>query len=114
MPNIEDAIIALQPKAEFTVCDGVYSGIGWLSPDIPKPTEDEVNAKLQELAQKEKLNDCKQTAKDKLAATDWSVLPDVQIQNKAEFENYRAILRGYVFSPVINPTWPTEPQPIWG
>jgi len=27
--------------------------------------------------------------------------------------NYRAILRGYVISPVVNPTWPTEPTPIW-
>ena len=59
-------------------------------------------------------DDCKATAKAKLAATDWSVLPDVQITNKADFENYRAILRGYVISPVTNPTWPTEPQPIWG
>ena len=56
---------------------------------------------------------CKATAKDKLAASDWSVLPDVQISNKADFENYRAILRGYVISPVTNPTWPTEPTPIW-
>ena len=56
---------------------------------------------------------CKTTAKAKLAASDWSVLPDVQITNKSAFDNYRAILRGYVISPVTDPTWPTEPQPVW-
>lgn len=58
--------------------------------------------------------DCKDKAKFLLSASDWAVLPDVQITNKADFENYRAILRGYVISPVANPTWPTEPQPVWG
>jgi len=57
---------------------------------------------------------CKAQAKALLAASDWSVLPDVQITNKAAFDNYRAILRGYVISPVTDPTWPTEPQPVWG
>jgi hypothetical protein len=57
---------------------------------------------------------CKSQAKALLAISDWSVLPDVQITNKAAFDNYRAILRGYVISPVTDPTWPTEPQPVWG
>lgn len=57
---------------------------------------------------------CKAQAKALLAASDWSVLPDVQITNKAAFDNYRAILRGYVISPVADPTWPVEPQPVWG
>ena len=57
---------------------------------------------------------CKAQAKALLTASDWSVLPDVQITNKAAFDNYRAILRGYVISPVTDPTWPVEPQPVWG
>ena len=57
---------------------------------------------------------CKAQAKALLAASDWSVLPDVQITNKTAFDNYRAILRGYVISPVTDPTWPVEPQPVWG
>jgi hypothetical protein len=32
--------------------------------------------------QERKRHDCKATAKAKLAASDWSVLPDVQITNK--------------------------------
>lgn len=57
---------------------------------------------------------CKAQAKALLAASDWSVLPDVQITNKAAFDNYRAILRAYVISPVTEPVFPTEPQPVWG
>jgi hypothetical protein len=57
---------------------------------------------------------CKAQAKALLAASDWATLSDVQITNKSAFDNYRAILRGYVISPVTDPTWPTEPQPVWG
>lgn len=58
------------------------------------------------------LDACKDTAKAKIAATDWSVLPDVNLQNKAEFEAYRATLRDLIFNPVADPVWPVEPTPI--
>ena len=74
------------------------------------PTWADIQAKFEQIP----LLECKATAKAKLADSDWSVLPDVQITNKSAFDNYRAILRGYVISPVANPTWPVEPQPIWG
>jgi hypothetical protein len=74
----------------------------------------QVQYDLQAVTTQAEKDNCKATAKAKLAASDWSVLPDVQIINKADFDNYRAILRGYVISPVTNPTWSTEPQPIWG
>jgi hypothetical protein len=56
----------------------------------------------------------KAIAKEKIALTDWSILPDVNISNKNEFEIYRSQLRDLIKNPVSNPTWPTEPQPIWG
>jgi hypothetical protein len=73
------------------------------------PTWVDIQAKFAQIP----VLECKAQAKSLLAASDWSVLPDVQISNKADFENYRAILRGYVISPVTNPTLPTEPTPIW-
>jgi hypothetical protein len=73
----------------------------------------QVQYDLQAVTTQAQKDDCKAQAKALLAASDWSVLPDVQISNKADFENYRAILRGYVLSPVTNPTFPTEPTPIW-
>jgi hypothetical protein len=57
---------------------------------------------------------CKAQAKALLAASDWSVLPDVGLTNKADFESYRATLRNLALNPVENPTFPTEPTPVWG
>jgi hypothetical protein len=60
-----------------------------------------------------KLEQCKTKSKELIANCDWSVLPDVKIENKIEFENYRSILRNYILSPAENPIFPTEPTPIW-
>jgi len=56
---------------------------------------------------------CKDKAKSLLAASDWSVLPDVGLANKADFESYRATLRNLALNPVENPTFPTEPKAVW-
>jgi hypothetical protein len=90
-----------------------YDGLEWLD-NSPKPTQAELDALAIPTENTVAKTACKSQAKSLLAASDWSVLPDVQITNKADFENYRAILRGYVLSPVTNPTWPTEPTPVWG
>jgi hypothetical protein len=76
--------------------------------------DNEVDYDLEAVTAQAEADACKAQAKALLAASDWSVLPDVQITNKSAFDNYRAILRGYVISPVTDPTWPTEPQPVWG
>lgn len=60
-----------------------------------------------------KKSDCKTKSKELISNCDWSVLPDVKIENKIEFENYRAILRNYILNPVENPVFPEEPTPIW-
>lgn len=60
-----------------------------------------------------KINECKEKSKNLIALSDWSVLTDVKIENKQEFENYRAILRNYILNPVENPVFPEEPTPIW-
>jgi len=101
--DITDAIYKLYPQVVVTRNHIAYDADG-----------NEVQYDLQAVTTQAQKDACKAEAKSKLAASDWSVLPDVQITNKADFDNYRAILRGYVISPVTNPTWPTEPQPIWG
>lgn len=60
-----------------------------------------------------KKNNCKSESKKRIANSDWSVLPDVNISNKSEFENYRSQLRNLILNPVEDPIFPTEPQPIW-
>lgn len=60
-----------------------------------------------------KKSECKNRAKQLIENCDWSVLPDVKIENKIEFENYRSTLRNYILNPVENPIFPEEPQPVW-
>jgi hypothetical protein len=89
-----------------------YDGLTWLS-DTPKPTQAELDVlwvPTQDAIAKE---NCASTAKSLLAASDWTVLPDVGLANAAEFVTYRGILRGYAIQPVVDPVWPTEPTPVW-
>ena len=67
----------------------------------------------QEKLSKLKKSECKAKAKELIANTDWSVLPDVNLQNKSEFENYRSILRNLILNPIEDPIFPIEPTPIW-
>lgn len=113
MTTIGKALRSLQPSAAFVVVGNVYSGIEWLSPEIPMPSEQEVAAEIARLDQQKPFDDCKAKAKKLIAETDWAVLPDVGLQNKSEFEAYRAQLRALIVSPVADPVWPTEPEPIW-
>ena len=60
-----------------------------------------------------KKQNCKDQAKQLIANSDWSVLPDVNITNKSEFENYRSQLRNLIINPVEDPIFPQKPNPIW-
>lgn len=60
-----------------------------------------------------KKQNCKKQAKQLIANSDWSVLPDVSITNKSEFESYRTQLRNLIINPVEDPIFPVEPNPIW-
>lgn len=113
MITIPDALQALRPGAEWVLRGNEYSGLEWLDQVQTKPTEDEVNAEIAVLEAQAPLDACKAEGKTRLANTDWSVLPDVVVQNKLEFENYRSAVRALVLNPVADPVWPTEPQPVW-
>ena len=113
MITIPDALQSLRPGAEWVLRGNEYSGLEWLDKVQPKPTEEEVNAEIQKLEAQAPMDACKAEAKQRLADTDWSVLPDVVVKNKLAFETYRSEIRDLVLNPVADPIWPTEPQPIW-
>lgn len=93
----------------------LYSQVVTVRGDVATDAEgNEVIYDLAAVTTQAQKDACKAQAKALLAASDWSMMPDVQITNKAAFDNYRAILRGYVISPVTDPTFPPEPQPVWG
>lgn len=108
------AIKSLAPGAEWSMTDITdYSTLVWYSSSITKPTEQQLQDEVVRLQAQEPFNVCKEQAKKLIASSDWSVLPDVGISNVSEFEAYRAQLRALIKSPVANPVFPTEPQPVW-
>ncbi len=111
--TIADALQSIRPGAQWVVADNSYADLTWLDQVQSKPTEQEVNDEIARLVAQEPFNDCKEKAKQLIAATDWSVLPDVGLKNSADFVTYRGILRGLIITPVADPVWPTEPAPIW-
>lgn len=113
MVTIGDAIDSLVPGARYGVAGNTYSGIQWFSEDKIKPTEEEIIVEIARLESLRPLEECKAKAKDLIAATDWSVLTDVGISNVSEFIAYRSVLRNLIKTPVSNPTFPTEPEPVW-
>lgn len=113
MITISNALYELTPEAQWTIFDNDYDSIVWHTPAIPKPSYSTVMAKVGEMEAMEPLRLTKEEAKARIAATDWAVLPDVGLSNVSEFTAYRATLRNLIRVPVTNPSWPTEPQPIW-
>jgi len=81
--------------------------------EVPQSIVSAAYAKLEEEKINYSLYLCKTEAKEKISACDWSVLPDVNISNRADFETYRATLRGFIINPVAEPVFPIEPQPVW-
>lgn len=48
-----------------------------------------------------------------LLDSDWSMLPDVNLSNKADWESYRSGLRSIAINPTLNPVWPVKPESVW-
>lgn len=111
--EIVTALSNLRPGAVWTITGNTYESINWQDTVQAKPTEQEVNDQITADIVQAPFVACSEEAKKRIADTDWSVLPDVNISNKAEFEAYRAQLRTLIITPVENPTFPTEPQPVW-
>ncbi len=105
-------LVTCFPGKQWSIYDNDYSTFQWNEPS-PKPTKQELDSLWDQAQNLSAKKLCKEMAKQLLAETDWSVLPDVNLQNKAEFEAYRAQLRALIVTPVSNPVWPTEPSPVW-
>lgn len=113
--KVSDALNALAPGAEWSIADNDYSTIQWFSADIPKPTPEEVAAKIEQLRNQVPFDACKQKAKLLLVETDWAFVGDMghQLVNQAEFGEYRKVLRQLAINPVVDPVWPVKPVAVW-
>jgi hypothetical protein len=109
MISFGQAILALQPTAEFMLPEQDYATLIWLSPDVPKPTEDAILAKKSELEAAQPMVELREKRNELLAETDYLALSDVTMSD--EMQTYRQALRDLPAntSDPANPTWPTKP-----
>jgi hypothetical protein len=81
---------------KFNEFDAVYK-----NPPPPTPEQWAENNKFQ--------------AKFLLLESDWSVLPDTNLQNQSEWDAYRAALRAIFLNPPQEEitSWPVKPEAVW-
>ena len=51
MSSVSQALEALAPNATFRVIDDDWEQVDWMSPEVPIPSKEAVEAKIKELAQ---------------------------------------------------------------
>lgn len=116
--DVTQALLNLAPEAFWSCNADDYNQITWLSPDIPKPTRAQVEAKIAELKAAEPMRLLRVERDRLIAETDWWVLPDRT--PTSEQLAYRQALRDLPdnSSPVLDPTsrigisgvsWPVKP-----
>ena len=113
MINYIQILLKNYPNTNWSFDGDSYDGLTWQD-SSPKPTQAELEALAIPTETAVAKANCKSKAKELLVASDWSVLSDINIINSAEFIAYRALLRELVINPVTDPTYPTEPKPVWG
>ena len=118
MIDIINALIEITKDtgAQFNIQGNTYNGIEWLSKDITMPTEEEIQAKLEELQAAEPMRLLRIQRNQLLQETDWMALNDVVVSE--EWKAYRQALRDLPANSepqlnengqLTNVTWPTKP-----
>ena len=100
------------PNTQWVISGSSYDDIDWHD-ETAKPTKAELEALWDATQDIQAKNICKEKAKKLLAATDYVLLTDVPLDNKADYKTYRAVLRDLVLNPVVDPVFPDEPVPVW-
>ena len=113
------AIFALRPNAQFVQRGSTYSGLEWLDTTSKKPTEQEIENKIQEIKAAEPMRVLRIERNRRLAETDWTQSRDVILENDAEWKTYRQALRDLPATQeptlddvgnLTNITWPEVPE----
>ena len=113
--NISDVLPLLVPNARWVVHDTTI--VEWNSPDIPQPTEEEINVKIAELQNAEPMRLLREERDRKITETDWWAGKDVTMSQARK--DYRQALRDLPSTAepkldengkLTNVTWPTKPE----
>ena len=116
MTDITNAIKALRPNSSFGV---VGDRIKWNDPDNPQPTEEEIEAKINELQLAEPMRVMRRQRDQLLKETDVYMVADHPTSKLAKWKTYRQELRDMPENetPLLQPdgslsnvTWPTKPE----
>ena len=119
--TIADAILALNPKAEFKYLDDDISTLEWMPNHAgDKPTTSQINDKKTELLVAEPKRLLRKLRTEKIKETDWMSNSDSPTMTD-DWKNYRQALRDLpaTQNPTLNAdenldessfTWPTEPS----
>ena len=115
--NISDVLPLLVPNARWVVHDTTI--VEWNSPDIPQPTEEQIQEKIKELELEEPMRLLREERNRRLAETDWWSMRQADGINMTNAQKrYRQTLRDLpdVAEPkldengnLINVFWPEKP-----
>ena len=89
------ALEELKPNSEWAVTGDQYSRLTWLDKNQTKPTEEELNNKIQELKTAEPFRLLREERNRLIAETDWTQLKDIDLDliRERNWKNYRQALR---------------------
>ncbi len=107
MTDIGTALVALTPTAKFTVRN---TEIEWHSKDISQPSNDAINAKIDELKAAEPMRLLREERDRLIAETDWWASSDLTMSSARK--TYRQNLRDITTSATSldDVSWPTKPS----
>ena len=121
--RISDVLSQLKPGAEWCVSGNTYEGINWLDKSQTKPTEDEVNKKIDELKAAEPMNLLREERDRLIGQSDWMIIKAKETSTNipAAWKTYRQSLRDLPassnpkldsegFLDMTSVTWPTKPS----
>ena len=78
--NVAQAILALEPTAQFAVIEEDLDQIDWLSEDVTQPSKSDIQTKLEEL---QAIEDAKQYQRDRAKAyPTWQEQMDMQYHDQ--------------------------------
>lgn len=117
-----EAISSLYPSAQWVLRDNTYESIEWMSDDIPMPSKEVLDAKIQELENNEPMRCMREIRDWYLQQSDWTQGADIRSLRGAAWcaawDAYRQELRDMTtnFTPSLGPMneildveWPQQP-----
>jgi hypothetical protein len=119
-----EALNALYPGAKWALRNNDYEDLQWISETTPKPSKEELDAKVAELEANEPMRVVREVRNYLLQQSDWTQGADIRLLRGSEWCNawdtYRQLLRDLTlteiqphiddFGVISNINWPSKPN----